>query len=238
MVDLGCPKLIRQVLPIDSGPDRRLTLILEPWADEFVIEPNQRLVVVFVGPKSGKSSRRAGDDRVAVYGWPDSEGFVFQGDRRIGVFTADLGQIIKQELELGNCRRRSGTAPDTALTSLAEEAQARISFTEFGSKTASDLAAYCASQIANFLYNTVLEPGESAAMLIWNISTKILNVAGFTLPTPDATRLRQFLESTRDDESLQKVFQHLAVAIDPRVPPRPLRNSRSAQKSRSRSQGQ
>ena len=36
MVDLGCPKLIRRVLPIVSSANSRRTLTLEPWADETV----------------------------------------------------------------------------------------------------------------------------------------------------------------------------------------------------------
>ena len=236
MVDLGCPKLIRRVLPIISSANSRRTLTLEPWADDFPLMPNEQLVVVFVGPEGGEPSIELGDDWIAVYGWPDSEAFVFQGDHRIGVFTADLGQIIKQELELGNCRRRSGSPPDTALASLAEEAQWKICSAEFGSESASNFAAYWATQIADLLYNLVLEPGESAATLIWNVSTKILNVAGFTLPMPETTRLRQFLEEARIEKKLPKVFERLAVAIDPNVPTHPQTNLKSGDGSRRRSQ--
>ena len=236
MVDLGCPKLIRRVLPIVSSANKRRTLTLEPWADEFPIEPNEQLVVVLVGPETGEPSIEFGEDWIAVHGWPESEGFVFQGDHRIGVFSTDLGQIIRQELELGNCGRRSGSPPDAELASLVEHAQWKISSAEFGSEPASCFTAFWASQIVDLLYNSVLEPSESAAVLVWNISTRIFNVAGFTLPKPDATRLRQFLEETPFEKKLSKVFERLAVAIDPNVPTHPQSNLKSGDGSRSRSQ--
>jgi hypothetical protein len=236
MVDLGCPKLIRRVLPIVSSANSRRTLTLEPWADEFPLEPNEQLVVVLVGPETGEPSIELGDDWISVYGWPESEAFVFQSDRRIGVFSTDLGQIIRRELEIGECHRRTESPPDTALASLAEIAQWKISSADFGSESAGSFAAYWGSQIAELLYKSLLVPSESAAALVWNIGTKILNVAGFTLPKPVVTRLCQFLEETPFEKKLPKVFERLAVPIDPNVPLHPGSNFKLGHESRGRSQ--
>jgi len=239
MSDLGCPKLIRRVLPIVSSADRPRKLVLEPWADEFELEPNQQFVVVFVGPEPGELSFDWGTDWLAVYGWPDSEGFVFQDNRRIGEFSTDVNQIVRRQMQVATGVRRIGRDFDgTELVNLGEIAEFRLQFFPLGSVESCAAAAKCTSKIGDFLL-TALEPTESTASLIWGICTEIFHVAGYTLPQADPTRLLQFLRTRSETKKpWHSTLKRLAVSICPTAESQESQKSRTKPPSRRRGQRQ
>lgn len=237
MIDLGCPKLIRRVLPVVSSADRPLKLVLEPWADEFDLQPNQELIVVLVGPETGEPSLCLGKEWLAVYGWPDSEGFVFQDNRRIGEFSSDVSQIVQRELKaVRGLRRMDREIEERKLVELFEAVDAKMSFGSFGSAAIREIAAGCAANVGDLLCR-MLEPTESTAKLVWRVCTEIFQVGGYTLPQADPRRLHRFLKSRAvERKSWHKILQRLAVSICPAdaSPERP--RSKTRQPSSRRSQ--
>ena len=237
MIDLGCPKLIRRVLPIVSSADRPRKLVLEPWADEFVLEPNQQLVVVFVGPEPGELSFDWGPDWLAVYGWPGSEGFVFQGNRRLGEFSSDVNQIVRRQMQLASgVRRIDRNLDDAGLAELGEMTEYKLTQNSFGSVGARDTAAFWASEIGNALLET-FESSESTASLIWRLCTEIFHIGGYTLPQADPTRLLPFLRTRSETKKpWHSTLKRLAVSICPTAESQESQKSRTKPPSRRRGQ--
>ncbi len=239
MIDLGCPKLIRRVLPIVSSADRPLKVVLEPWADEFDLEPNQQLFVVFVGPEPGEPSLCLGTECVAVYGWPDSEGFVFQDGRRLGGVSSDVNQIVRRQMQLAPGVRRIVRNPDDAgLAELGEMTEFKLTQNLFGSVESRDAAAFWASEIGNALLET-FESSESTASLIWRLCTEIFHIGGYTLPQADPTRLLQFLRTRSETRKpWHSTLKRLAVSICPTAESQESQKTRTKPPSRRRGQRQ
>jgi hypothetical protein len=50
----------------------RLRFIVEPWANEFWMEPRETFEVVAQGPASGSLELAFGPDAIVVFGWSGS----------------------------------------------------------------------------------------------------------------------------------------------------------------------
>ena len=65
------PTYVKTVNVRNAG-DKAITLCVEPWADEYAVEHNQLLQIVFEASQPGEPEVLHEPDRVVVYGWPSS----------------------------------------------------------------------------------------------------------------------------------------------------------------------
>ncbi len=71
-------------LPISNARSVSLTLILEPWGDEYTVSPGVVFEVVARGPVGGSLHVEAGEDYIAVYAWSGSVITLFHDGVSIG----------------------------------------------------------------------------------------------------------------------------------------------------------
>lgn len=67
------------VVAITNSRGAKMRLVLEPWADEHVIEPGATVEVSFSGPPDGRMEVEVKDGEVFLYAW---EGAVMSVPRR------------------------------------------------------------------------------------------------------------------------------------------------------------
>ena len=82
--ELAIGRVIKGVT-VENTTDRPLTLVLEPWATEYAMAPNQRLVIEAEGPIDGAILHVEGqeNDCFVVWAWDGSDARVLYEDGRI-----------------------------------------------------------------------------------------------------------------------------------------------------------
>ena len=74
---------VQQTLRIRNGGSADIELHLEPWGDQFVLEPGASVDVIARGPGDGHLELESRDGRVVIYGWVGSVATVVQGSQEI-----------------------------------------------------------------------------------------------------------------------------------------------------------
>jgi hypothetical protein len=72
MSNLNDKPYVHGVLLVTNSNDDALLLTLEPWAEEVVLSPGQRVQVAFSGPQGGQMELEVKSGAVILYGWEGS----------------------------------------------------------------------------------------------------------------------------------------------------------------------
>jgi hypothetical protein len=63
------PVTCEGTLALRNSQGSRVVARLEPWADEFALEPGAVLAIAFSGPRGGRLEIEVGQGEITVYGW-------------------------------------------------------------------------------------------------------------------------------------------------------------------------
>ena len=73
MMDVGNTNLDKQAeLDVRNSFDKTITVVLEPWAEEFELEPDEKIAVVAYSDIPGTIEVIYGKDTLTVYLWTGS----------------------------------------------------------------------------------------------------------------------------------------------------------------------
>jgi len=81
--DFQMHKPIQQNLWIRNPLAERVTLCIEPWANELFIPPGDTYLVTFEGPEGQFPAVEWGERRITVYGWSGSVASIFRGEEKL-----------------------------------------------------------------------------------------------------------------------------------------------------------
>jgi hypothetical protein len=81
---------------LSNARDRELSLILEPWGDIVAIQPDDEVLVVFLGPvpTSDIPEIEVTDDSMTVYGWTGSYASIFRNGEEIVAGMPDDYRVV------------------------------------------------------------------------------------------------------------------------------------------------
>jgi len=79
------PTVKRTHIDFRNSSQLRVSLVLEPWADEYVIEPRDRLSVLAEGPEPGCLEVEYLEGRILVHAWGGATIRIFRGTEELGV---------------------------------------------------------------------------------------------------------------------------------------------------------
>jgi hypothetical protein len=68
----------QQSLHVWNSKSTPLSLVLEPWGEQFTVAPESGVDVVGEGPADGRFEVSVQDDGIAVYGWTGSTVEIFR----------------------------------------------------------------------------------------------------------------------------------------------------------------
>jgi len=63
---------MRGTLAVKNSQDTDLKIVLEPWADEFLLSPGKTIEVTFSGPVDGRLEVESQTGAIIVWGWEGS----------------------------------------------------------------------------------------------------------------------------------------------------------------------
>src|SRR5687767_4142066 len=66
------PPLAMVKTPLRNRRKKALTLRIEPWGEEYTVEPGATVQILARGPEGDELDIQWAGDRVTVYGWPGS----------------------------------------------------------------------------------------------------------------------------------------------------------------------
>lgn len=73
------PKLITSMMRVRNTRETDLRFFLEPWGEEYTMEPEEAFELVFEAPTAGIPEVEYGEDYIAVHGWSNAKVNLFQG---------------------------------------------------------------------------------------------------------------------------------------------------------------
>lgn len=90
----GAQKAMHRVLVrIRNGGAAERKLVLEPWAEEYVLAPSDEVDVVAEGPEGDSLEIEFADDSVTVYGWPRSVVSLFHDGVELKPTSGERGRV-------------------------------------------------------------------------------------------------------------------------------------------------
>ena len=72
--------MVNQIVTLTNESDTRLKIIVEPWAEEYYIEPNTKVLITPIGKVSTEIEIEYHSDRIIIHGWFDSYSITSDGE--------------------------------------------------------------------------------------------------------------------------------------------------------------
>jgi len=194
---LNAPKrqLIRLPQQFRNPSEQPLTLVVEPWADEFELVPGDAIEIVFVGPRLGKPEIWPYPGRVSIYGWDGSE-FVALKEGRLAIPSPSVKDIVRQEFQIAERRiRRNVTNWPVEDIEIVDQKLDLFSDTSLESQR---FVCELASQLVCELTPTV-EASDDAATLFWQIANRVVGRGGLLLAAPGQQQRRRIESALWED---------------------------------------
>jgi hypothetical protein len=209
---LNVPKrqLVRLPQQIRNLNRQPLTLVVEPWADEFELAPDEVIEIVLVGPRMGQPEVCPYPHRLTINGWDGSE-FVALKEGRLATPPPSVSDVVRQEFQIAerSIRRTASNWPTEDIEIIDQKM-------DFFSETATEsqeFACNLASQLVCKLAESV-EDSDEAATLLWQIADRVVGHDGVLLAAPGRQRRRQIRSALWEDRSdeLFEIIWNCAVS--------------------------
>lgn len=212
MLDLPKNKLIRRPFRVHNPNDHPLTVVLEPWAECYELEPKGTLDVVFIGSRNGMPEVVPYSDRsLTIYGWEGSEAFALKDGRLIGNRPA-IDEIVRQELDLAKkkLQRTDRDLPWDEIAWIQKSLDVSPELHTGSQELARELAAILIVELAPCLVRS-----KSATELLWQIADRIVGLRGLVLASAEFESKETAVWSEHP-RSLQELIRNQSLSVIPR----------------------
>lgn len=176
---------------------------LEPWGEEYSMEPGEALEFVFRGPSGDGPEIEDQDNSITVYGWSGSTAQVFQGT--LGPWRAtrpSITDILREELgrvEEAAVRGLGHVKLSDAEAALLAEADLSLDQDLLAGEAAQKSTLVCAALVAPILTRHWQDDPRSRRAL-WRICARIVMMAGLRLEL-SSTAVDELFTAARADEA-------------------------------------
>ena len=104
----------RQTLDVSNEDAAPLVILLEPWAEPFVMPPQSSVDLVAFAPAEGRLEAEVDDNHVTVWGWTGSTVHVLQDGQELEptfLSSAEAAEIARRRTQAPHLRNKD-RAPD------------------------------------------------------------------------------------------------------------------------------
>lgn len=222
MLTIPKKNVVRHPQQVRNPSDKKLVVVIEPWAERYELKPQETIEIVFAGPNNGQPELLPFSGELVIYGWDGSEFIAF---REGGLATPPptVVEIIRQEFLIAKQRLRAQNGIAQEITMVQQWLDADPRLLKKSQRSACESAGYLSCVLA-----TQLDRTDNAATLLWQIADRIVRMKGVLLAATNKVDKETFFWSEKPDLSAEFIRKNAISLLNG---PASLRPSRSLKNS-------